>query len=49
MDKKELQDRLKKYAIAIVKFSEDLPGKSGFRTIKNQIVRSAPSCGRGIR
>jgi four helix bundle protein len=43
MDKKELQDRLKKYAIAIVKFSEELPDKSGFRTIKNQIVRSAPS------
>ena len=49
MDKKELQDRLKKYAIAIVKFSEDLPGKSGFRTIKNQIVRSAPSSAANYR
>jgi hypothetical protein len=35
MDKKELQERLKKYAIAIVKFSEELPDKSGFRTVKN--------------
>jgi len=43
MNKKALQDRLKKYAIAIVKFSEDLPDKSGFRTVKNQIVRCAPS------
>jgi four helix bundle protein len=43
IDKKELQERLKKYAIAIVKFSEELPDKSGFRTVKNQIVRSGPS------
>ncbi|HRI20657.1 MAG TPA: four helix bundle protein [Panacibacter sp.] len=42
MTKKELQDRLKKYAITIVKFSDELPDKSGFRTIRNQIVRSAP-------
>jgi hypothetical protein len=39
MDKKELQERLKKYAIAVVKFSEELPDYSGFRTVKNQIVR----------
>jgi len=38
MNKKELQDRLKKYAIAIVKFSEELLDRSGFRTVKNQIV-----------
>jgi four helix bundle protein len=42
-DKKALQERLKQYAIAIVKFSEELPDKSGFRTIKNQIVRCGPS------
>src|SRR4051794_28877410 len=49
MNKKELQDRLKNYAIAIVKFSEDLPDNSGFRTIKNQIVRSAPSSASNYR
>ena len=43
MDKKELQDRLKRHAIAIVRFSEELPEKSGFRTVRNQIVRCAPS------
>lgn len=49
MNKKELQDRLKNYAIAIVKFSEDLPDKSGFKTVKNQIVRSAPSSAANYR
>ena len=49
MNKKDLQDRLKKYAIAIVKFSESLPDKSGFRTVKNQIVRSAPSAAANYR
>ncbi|MBD0367008.1 MAG: four helix bundle protein [Flavisolibacter sp.] len=49
MDKQELRDRLKNYAIAIVKFSEELPDKSGFRTIKNQIVRSAPSSAANYR
>ncbi|MDQ3845599.1 MAG: four helix bundle protein, partial [Bacteroidota bacterium] len=33
----------------IVKFSEELPDKSGFRTIKNQIVRSAPSSAANYR
>ena len=49
MNKKALQDRLKKYAIAIVKFSEDFPDKSGFRTVKNQIVRCAPSSAANYR
>jgi four helix bundle protein len=49
MDKKELQDRLKKYAIAIIKFSESLPDKSGFRTVKNQIVRCGPSAAANYR
>lgn len=49
MEKKELQDKLKWFAIAIVKFSETLPGKSGFRTVKNQIVRSAPSSAANYR
>ena len=49
MDKKELQERLKKYAIAVVKFSEELPDYSGFRTVKNQIVPSAPGSAAGYR
>lgn len=49
MIRKELQDRIKYYAIAIVKFSEELPEQSGFRTIKNQIVRSAPSAAANYR
>jgi four helix bundle protein len=49
MEKKELQDRLKWYAIAIVKFSEELPDKSGFRTVRNQIVRCGPSAAENYR
>ncbi len=43
MTQKELQDRLKTYAIEIVKFAERLPDSLGFRTVRNQIVRCAPS------
>lgn len=49
MEKKELQDRLKWFAITIVKFSETLPYESGFKTVKNQIVRSAPSSAANYR
>lgn len=49
MDKKELQDRLKRFAITIVHFSEQLPDASGFKTIKNQIVRSGPSSAANYR
>jgi len=49
MDKKILQDRLKHFAIAVVKFSEELPDKSGFKTVKNQIIRSAPSSAANYR
>jgi four helix bundle protein len=49
MTKTELQERLKKYAIAVVKFSEELPDRSGFRTVKNQIVRCAPGSAAGYR
>ncbi len=49
MEKKELQERLKLWAIDIVKFAENLPDKSGFRTVKNQIVRSGPSSAANYR
>lgn len=49
MNKKELQERLKKYAIDIVHFSEELPANSGFKTVVNQIIRSAPSAAANYR
>jgi four helix bundle protein len=49
MNKKELQDRLKTFAIAIVKFAESLPDTPGLRTVKNQIVRSGPSSAANYR
>jgi len=49
MDKKLLQERFKKYAVSIVKFSEGLPDQSGFRTVRNQIVRSGPSSAANYR
>ncbi len=49
MDKKKLQERLKRYAVAIVLFGESLPNTPGFRTVKNQIVRSGPSAAANYR
>ena len=49
VDKKELQERLKKLAISIVHFAEKLPDSLGFRTVRNQIVRSGPSVAANYR
>ena len=49
MNKKQLQDRLKKFAIAIVHFAESLPNSPGLRTVKNQIVRSGSSSAANYR
>lgn len=49
MTQKELQDRLKSYAIVIVKFAESLPDTLGFRTVRNQIVRCGPSAAANYR
>ena len=49
MDKRELQERLKRFAISIVKFAEGLPDTPGFRTIKNQMVRSGSSSAANYR
>jgi len=43
VDKRKLQERLKQFAIAIVRFAESLPNTPGLRTVKNQIVRSGTS------
>ena len=48
-DIKDLQNRFKFYAIAIVKFAETLPDKLGYRTVSNQIVRSGPSSAANYR
>lgn len=44
MTKYQLQERLKLFAIAVVQFADSLPYESGLKTVKNQIVRSGPSC-----
>ena len=49
MNKKELEDRLKTFAIAIVRFAESLPETLGLRTVKNQIVRSGTSSAANYR
>lgn len=49
MTQKELQDRLKNYAIEIVKFAESLSDTLGFRTVRNQIVRCGPSAAANYR
>ncbi|MES2796466.1 MAG: four helix bundle protein [Bacteroidota bacterium] len=47
MDIKDLQNRFKLYTIA--KFAESLPDNLGFRTIRNQIVRSGSSSAANYR
>ena len=37
MDKKQLQERLKKFAVAIVRFAESLPNTPGLRTLKTRL------------
>lgn len=49
MNPKELQNRLKVFALDIVKFAESLPDNLGFRTVKNQIVRCSPSAAANYR
>jgi len=49
MNKKTLQDRLKKFAIEIVFFAEKLPNTPGLRTVKNQIVRCGSSSAANYR
>ncbi|MEZ4956460.1 MAG: four helix bundle protein [Saprospiraceae bacterium] len=49
MDKKELQERLKRFAIVVVRFAEGLPDTVGLRTVKGQIVRSGSSSAANYR
>ncbi len=49
MTKKELQEILKAFAIAVVKFAEGLSKTTSLRTAKNQMVRSASSAAANYR
>ncbi len=49
MTEKDLQERMKRFAVSIVKFGEGLPESPGFRTVRNQIVRCGPSTAANYR
>ena len=49
MTEKELQERMKRFAVSIVKFGEGLSENPGFRTVRNQIVRCGPSTAANYR
>jgi len=49
MDKLELKNRTKKFAVDIIKYSEKLPSTRPANIICNQILRSATSVGANYR
>ena len=49
MTQDELKDRLKKFAIRIIKLSENLPNTSTGQIIRRQIIRSGTSPGANYR
>lgn len=49
MNKKELQQRTKKFALRILKLVDSLPNTITGRTISNQLVRSGTSVGANYR
>ena len=49
MTPKELNKRLKDWAIAVLKFTRNLPHTTEFKAIKGQLVRSAPSAAANYR
>ena len=49
MNKHELQERTKQFALRIIKLADALPNTTAGRTIANQIVRSAMSVGANYR
>ena len=49
MDKHELQDRTKQFALRIFKLVDALPQTAAGRAISNQLVRSATSVGANYR
>jgi four helix bundle protein len=49
MDKIELQNRTKKFAVQIIKFIETLPSSHSLNILSNQLLRSASSIGANYR
>jgi four helix bundle protein len=49
MNSEELSARLKKFAIRILKFADNLPNTTSGRAISNQIIRSGTSPGANYR
>lgn len=44
-----LKNRFKEFALSIVRFAEDLPDRSSYRTVCGQIIRSGPSSAANYR
>ncbi len=49
MDKRELQDRTRRFALRVLKLVDVLPSTVAGRAISNQLVRSATSVGANYR
>jgi four helix bundle protein len=49
MDKRELQDRTKQFALRVLKLTDVLPRTAADRAISNQLVRAATSVGANYR
>lgn len=49
MEKNELKDRTKKYALRIIKIVDALPKTAAGRTVGNQLIRSGTSIGANYR
>ena len=49
MDKRELQDRTKQFALRALKLADALPHSAAGRAISNQLVRAATSVGANYR
>jgi four helix bundle protein len=49
MDKRELQDRTKRFALRVLKLVDALPRNAGGRAIAGQLVRAATSIGANYR
>ena len=49
MDKRELQDRTKQFALRVLKLTDALPPSAAGRAISSQLVRAATSVGANYR
>jgi four helix bundle protein len=49
VDKRELQDRTRRFALRVLKLVDALPNTAAGRAISNQLVRSATSVGANYR